>query len=287
MAKVAIVTDSTCCLPKELLREYDISVVPLLIVHEDKSYRDGIDMSPGEVYKIMRKRELLPTTSIPPPGAFLEVYRQLSQGAEGILCITLSTLQSKTYDTALLAKEMAREEIPGVNIEVIDSRTVAGSLGLIVLEAARVASQGADLSQVAEAARSMMPRVNFIAMLDTLFYLARTGRVGKASAWAGSLLNIKPIVEVPTSIGETAPIERPRTKTKALGRLLEIMAQRVGDLPVHVIVHHADELEAGENLKAEIASRFDCVELWLTEFTPMMGVHTGPGLVGISFYAQG
>jgi DegV family protein with EDD domain len=282
--RVVIVTDSTCCLPGDLVEKYDICLVPILIVYEGKSYRDGVDISPGEVYRIMRRRKNLPTTSTPSAGDFLNIYCQLSQEAESILCVTLTSLQSKIFDAALMAKEMAKEIVPNTAIEVIDSRAVAGALGFIVLEAARIASQGAELIQVANAAQSMIHRVNFLAMLDTLFYLARTGRIARAAAWAGSLLNVKPIVEHSPAIGETTPAARPRTRAKAIARMLEIMADRVGDSRVHVMVHHADELEEGEKLEAEIGSRFNCAELHLTELTPAMGVHAGPGVLGISFY---
>ncbi|MCK4331294.1 MAG: DegV family protein [Dehalococcoidia bacterium] len=286
MKKVAILTDSTCCLPPELVEQYDICVVPLEIIYEGKSYRDGIDMTPGEVYKIMRKRQNMPTTSTASAGDFLNAYRQLGQEAESILCITLTSLQSMTFDAASAAKEIAKEEIPNTAVEVFDSRAVSGALGFIVLEAARVASQGANLGQAVEAARNMMGKVNFLAMLDTLYYLARLGRIARAAAWAGSLLSMKPIVEHSPAIGETTPVARPRTKTRAVERMLEIMAQRMGDSKVHVMVHHADELEEAEKLAAEIKSRFNCLELYLTEFTPVMGVHTGPGLLAIAFYAD-
>ena len=286
MRKVAIVTDSTCCLPPEIVEEYDILVVPLLIVYEGKSYRDGTDMSPGEVYRIMRRKKSLPSTSAASAGDFLNAYRQLSQKAEGILCITLTSLQSEIHGSAVIARDMAKELLPDTAIEVIDSRSVAGALGFIVLEAARLASQGADLPQVADVARNMMGRVNFIAMLDTLFYLARTGRTARAAAWAGSLLKVKPILEHAPSVGETMPVARPRTKARAIEHMLKIMTERIGDSRVHVMVHHADELEEGEKLKAEINSRFSCTELYLTEFTPGMGVHTGPGLLGIAFYTD-
>lgn len=286
MRKVAIITDSTCCLPSELVEKYDICLVPLFIVYKGESYRDGVDISPGEVYKIMRRRKDLPTTSTPSAGDFLEAYRQLSQGAESILCITLTSLQSKTFEAAVIAQEKAKEIIPDTAIEVVDSRAVAGALGFVVLEAARVASQGAELPQVANAARSMISRVSLLAMVDTLYYLARTGRIAKAAAWAGAVLNMKPVLGHSTSIGETTPVARPRTKAKAVKLMLELMAERVGDSTVHVIVHHADELEEGEKLKAEIGSRFSCAELYLTEFTPGMGVHAGPGILGFSFYAD-
>jgi len=286
MKKVAILTDSTCCLPPELVEQYDICVVPLEIIYEGKSYRDGIDMTPGEVYKIMRKRQNMPTTSTASAGDFLNAYRRLGQEAESILCITLTSLQSMTFDAASAAREIAKEELRNTAVEAFDSRAVSGALGFIVLEAARVASQGANLGQAVEAARNMMGKVNFLAMLDTLYYLARLGRIARAAAWAGSLLSMKPIVEHSPAIGETTPVARPRTKTKAVERMLEIMAQRMGDSKVHVMVHHADELEEAEKLAAEIKARFNCLELYLTEFTPVMGVHTGPGLLAIAFYAD-
>jgi DegV family protein with EDD domain len=286
MGKVAVVTDSTCCLPQELVEKYDISIVPLVIIHKGNSYRDGVDISPGEVYKIMRRRKELPTTSTPSAGDFLNMYVKLSEKAEGVVCITLTGLQSKAFEAAMVAKEKTKEVIPGTPVEVIDSRAVAGALGFVVLEAARAASEGADLAQVVDTANRMIGRVNHLAMVDTLYYLARTGRIARAAAWAGSLLNMKPVLEHSTQVGETTPVARPRTTAKAVGRMLSIMKDRVGDKTTHVIVHHADELEEGEKLKAEIGARFNCAELYLTEFTPGMGVHAGPGILAISFYTE-
>ena len=286
MRKVAIVTDSTCCLPQELVEKYEIYEVPLQILHEGKSYRDGIDISPGEVYEIMRRRENLPTTSTPPAGDFLNAYRQLAQEAESILCITLTSLQSKVFEAASTAREIAKDESLSNIIEVLDSRSVSGALGFIVLEAARKASQGAGLAEVVEVAKSTMGRVHFLGVLDTLYYLARTGRLARAAAWAGALLNLKPLLEHNPAIGETTPVSRPRTTLKAVEHMLEIMSRGVGDSTIHVMVHHADDLERAEELMAEIESRFSCTELYLTEFTPVMGVHTGPGLLAIAFYAD-
>jgi DegV family protein with EDD domain len=284
--KVAVITDSVCCLPVELVKKYDIRVVPIYVVYKGKSLRDGIDISPTEVYKIMRKRKDLPTTSTPPVGDFLDAYREASQKAESILCITLTSLQSKVFEAAMVAKEQAKEAVPNTTIEVMDSRAVGGALGFIVLEAARVASQGAELPEVADVARNMIGKVDHLAMLDTLYFLARTGRIAKAAAWAGSLLDMKPVVEHSPAVGETTPVARPRTRAKAVEVMLKLMAERVGNNTAHVIVHHADELEDGEKLKAEIGKRFRCAELYLTEFTPAMGIHAGPGVLAISFYAD-
>jgi len=284
--KVAVVADSTCSLPPEIVKKYDIYVVPMIIIHAGKSYRDRIDITPNEIYKIMRKRENLPTTSTASVGDFLTAYHELSQKAESILCITLTGLQSKVYEAALAARGMAAEEIPETRIEVYDSRSVAAALGFIVREAARVASQGAELSEVLEAAQKMRDQVNFLAVLDTLYYLARLGRIAKAAAWAGSLLDMKPILEHNPAVGETMPVARPRTRKMAVERMLQIMAQRVGISRVHAMVQHADELAEAKALAAEIESRFNCAEMMITEFAPAMGVHTGPGLLAIGFYAE-
>jgi DegV family protein with EDD domain len=285
--KVAVITDSTCCLPPELIKKYDISLVPIYIVYKGKSYRDGVDISPSEVYKIMRRKKDLPTTSTASAGDFLDAYRKASQKAKSILCITLTGLQSKTFEAAVVAKEQAREVIPNTSIEVMDSRAVAGALGFVALEAARSASQGAELERAVGAARNViMNKVTLLAMVDTLYYLAKTGRIGRAAAWAGSILDMKPVLEHVPSIGETMPVARPRTKTKAVELMLKIMAERVGNHRVHAIVHHADELEDAEKLKEKIGERFQHAELYLTEFTPAMGIHAGPGMLGISFYAD-
>jgi DegV family protein with EDD domain len=286
MRKVAVITDGTCCLPIELVKQYDIRLVPLYIVFREKSYRDGVDITPGEVYKIMRRRKDLPTTSTPAVGDFLDAYREASHKAESILCITLTGLQSKTFEAATVAREKAQEVMPNLPIEVIDSRAVAGALGFVALEAARAASQGADLAQAADVARKTMGKVTLLAMVDTLYFLARTGRIARAASWAATILDMKPLLEHTPAIGETTPVARPRTRAKAVQLMLKLMAERAENSKVHVIVHHADELADGEKLQQTIGSRFKCAELYLTEFTPAMGIHAGPGVLAISFFVD-
>jgi DegV family protein with EDD domain len=260
--------------------------VPQLLYFEDESYRDGVDITADDFYERLRKARKLPSTAVSGPGVFLEAYRELSQSAEGIVFVAISSLLSAgVFQSATLAKETAKESLPDIAIEVVDSRTVAGALGFVVLAAARAASQGASMAEVVAAAKSMIPKVNLLAILDTLFYLARGGRIGTASAWLGSLLSIKPILENPTTTGYTERLEQARTKPRAIKRLLEIVEERVGQAPLHAIVHHAGVPDEGEALMAQIAAKFNCAELYLTSFTPVMGAHTGPGLVGVSFYA--
>ncbi len=282
MKRVAIVTDSTACLPKELVEEYDIRVVPVAFIFEGRSYRDEIDITPSELYQLLETGDKLPTTSAPPPGAYLEAYRELSQRTDSIVCITVPRELSMVFQTAMQAKEVAREALPNTSISVIDCHTAAGGQGLIVLEAARAAAKGASLEEVLKVVKDMMPRVHLFVMLDTLYYLAKGGRIPKVVAGAGSVLRVKPFLTV--ADGKIRMLTPVRTKRRGLERMLKIMRERTKG-PVHVIVMHANVLHEAEELKARISSEFDCAEIYVTDFTPVMGIHTGPGLVAIAFYS--
>jgi len=282
--KVAIVTDTIACIPNEQVEKYSIEVVPVEFIFGDKAYRDGIDMSPTEFYTRLRQAKKLPTTSGSLPGPFLEAYRKASQRAASILCITIPARLSGMFNSARLAKEMAKKALPDVNIEVLDCGTAAAAEGLVVLAAARAAAQGKNLAEVTKTARDVMQRVNLFATLDTLYYLVKGGRVSKAAALASSLLKIKPIFTI--NGGDAHPVTNPRTMPGAIKRILKIMGQKVvTGQPLHVAVMHADALDKATALSNQISSQFDCDELFITEFTPVMGVHTGPGLIGVAFYS--
>jgi len=283
-SKVAIVTDSVACIPRELVEKYGIEVVPIQVIFGDKVYRDGIDLTPSQFYALLRQAEKLPTTAASLPGPILEAYVKASQRASSILCITLSANFSGMFNAALQAIEMAKEALPGVVIEVLDSRTAAAAQGLVVLAAARAAGLGKSLTEVVETAKSVMQRVNLFATLDTLYYLVKGGRVPKIAALASSLLKIKPILTI--AEGEAHPVTNPRTTPGAMKRLLRLMEQKVVEgQPLHVAVMHADALDRAIELRNQISSRFDCAELFITEFTPVMGAHAGPGVIGVCFYS--
>ena len=283
-SKVAIVTDTTACVPREQVEKYDIELVPIGLVFGDKVYQDGIDISPAEFYALLRRAEKLPTTSGSLPGPFLEAYRRVSQRASSILCITESSKFSGMFNSARVAMEMAKEPLPDVVIEVLECTTAAAGQGLVVLAAAKAAALGKSLTEVVDAARRVMPRVNLFATLDTLHYLVKGGRVPKAAALASSLLKIKPIFTV--SDGDAYLVTNARTNPGAMKCILKIMGQKVvKGQPLHVAVMHADALNRAIALKNQISSQFDCAELFITEFTPVMGVHTGPGVIGVAFYS--
>jgi len=281
MDRVAIVTDSSACVPKEVIKQYGIHILPLILIFEDRSYRDGVDITAQEFYELLKKAKKVPTTSSPSPGEYFEAFREVAKQASDILCITLPPHLSMAFDSATQAREMARESIPHVNITIFPSRSAALAEGFIAQAAARAAASGKDLSQVVQAARDMMDRANAIAALDTLYYLAKGGRIPKAAAWAGSLFKIKPILD---ATGDVRLLERCRTRKRAMQRLLYIMRQRSGGKPICVNLMHAGVPEEAERLKADILSQFDCVEFYVTDFTPVIGTHTGPGSIGLSFY---
>lgn len=284
-SKVAIVTDTTACIPWEQVEKYGIELVPIDLIFGDKVYRDGVDISPTEFYALLRQAEKLPTTSGSLPGPFLEAYRKASQRSSSILCITVSSKLSGMFNSAQLAMEMAKEALPNIAIEVLNCSTAAAGQGLVVLVAAKAAALGKSLTEVVDTARSVMPRVNLFATLDTLYYLVKGGRVPKAAALASSLLKIKPIFTV--SNGEAHPVTNARTNPGAMKRILKLMGQKVvKGQPLHAAVMHADALDRAIAFRNQISSQFDCAQLFITEFTPVMGVHTGPGVIGVAFYSR-
>ena len=281
---VAVVVDSCSCLPQELVDGLPLFVVPHELTVSGRTFRDGVDIHPDEFYRLVRASPAPPTTASPRPAAFLEAFRQASQSAKDVLCLTLSINFSSTYDSARAAARMAGSEMPHLNVQVIDSRAAAGAEGLIALNAARAAHQGADILQVISVVEELIPEVNMLAFLDTLDYLRRSGRVPLVAAWAGSILGIKPLTEL--RLGEAKLLDKPRSRSKAMERLAAVMKSRVGSKPVHVNVMHAHSAEDADKLLKRMDQEFDCRELFMSEFTPVMGAHLGPGLIGAAFYTD-
>ena len=286
MNKVAIVTDSSASLPPELIKQYEIKVLPLLLHLEGETYKDRIDIkTPAELFELVKKASEFPTTSAPPPGEFVEVYRQLSRKVNSILTLTMSSVLSMTFGSATQAREVVKSELPDINIEVFDSRSTTGGLGLMVLAAARAAASGQNMPAVIKAAEDVRSKINHLYVFDTLSYLARSGRISKAAAMAGNILSMKPITEMPTSLGRAVVVARPRTKKKALQVLLEMVRDRVKtDEPLHVLVEHVCAAEEAERLKGIVQGQFNCAEVLLCEYSPISSLIVGPGVVGLSCY---
>lgn len=284
MSETAVVTDSTANLPPGLAEEYGIRVVPVKSIFGDQTFRDGVDITPTQFYEMLAKAPELPTTSQPSVGDFVEVYAPLGKEVEGIVSIHLSDLLSGTIRSALAARELLSD----VPIEIIDSRSVSLGLGLIVLAAARAAQAGNTFREVAEVARDLVPRMNVLFVVDTLKYLQMGGRIGRASALLGTALRIKPLLHL--NEGEVHPLERVRSKNKATERMLEIMEQRLeaekSGSVLHAAVVHAARPDEAETLRAKVLSRFEPTEFYLTDLTPALGIHAGPGTLGLGWYVD-
>lgn len=268
-----------------MLEETGVIVVPHQLIADGQVYRDGIDLNTSDFYVMQSRNGSAITTSGPNPQAFLEAFRNAAQVSQSILCITLSPRFSPvTYDSARIAARLAGKERPDLDIHVLDSRAVAGSQGFVALEAHRASQEGLSLPETVARIEKLVPRLHLLAYLDTLKYLGRSGKITKAKAWAGTLLGFKPLVEL--SQGEATLIARPRSGPKAMERLLAIVSERAGGSPAHVNIMHANALEKAHLLREEALRSMNCREIFISEFTPVMGAHTGPGLLGIAYYTD-
>ena len=277
----AVVADSTISLPSSVLQGLPIFTVPFEVHHDGQVYADGVDLSASEFYGLLRTSQVLPTTSAPQPGAFLNAFQQAAAHSDQILCLTVSSDLSAAYQAALLAKEEAQHSMAGVEVHVVDTRTAGPAEGLLALEAVRLSAAGASLQEVQAAIVQRLKSVCLMAYMETLYYVWRGGRVPRAALWLARLLDVKPILEL--SAGRIGLLERPRTRRRARDRLVTLVQQRLGGRPGRVAVMHADAPDEAQELAELLQRKIEPVELLVTEFAPVLGAHTGPGVVGCAF----
>lgn len=284
MQKVAIVTDSVACLPRGLVEQYGIKIVPVNLYFGDKVYRDWVDITPSQAYELFLKDPTAFKTSGINPADCLEAYRQVSNDSNGVLCVTISSKLSMVYNSALKAKERAGDELPKNSIGVVDSQTATAAEGFVALAAARAAAGGKSLAEVVKAAEEVRDKVCVVALMDTIRYVYRSGRIPKIASVAGSMLSIKPVLTI--SSGAVRFKGAVRSREHGIERVLKITRDRVGQSPVHMAVMHAYAPDDAEQLKERVSSEFNCVELWITEFSPVMGYACGTGTLGVAFYPE-
>lgn len=290
MSKVGVVADTAASIPKDLIEKYGITMVPLITISDHKSYRDGIELKEAsQLFDLVNKADEFPTSSAPPLADYLESYRQLyeKKKVDSILSITISSELSACVDAATNSKKMAQKELPGLKVEVFDSRTTVGGFGMIVLAAARAAAEGKDLAQVIKAATEVRDKLHCIVLFDTLSYLAKSGRLGRGAALMGTIMSIKPIAEVPPSTGVVEPLARVRTRSKALEHLVEIARRRSkpGDR-MHFLVEHTITAKEAEKLTQMLQKEFDCVEVLSCDTLPVAAMKIGPRSIGMTFYSE-
>jgi len=286
MGRVAIITDSASCLPTGLQDRYGIETVSLCYQFGANSYLDNVSLSAEEFYALLKASRRLPTTASPGPGVFLEAFRRAHcRGTQEMLCIVTGSAFTSTYTVACRGAELAQQELPDAQIRVMDSRSAAASLGFLALAAARAAENGGTLDDAIAAAQDLVPRIHMIGMLDTLDYLAKGGRVPKMAAWLSSMIQIKPVFGFYN--GRVSQLGAVRTRSRALAHLLDLMRQRLSrGTPLHVTVFHSRSFHDAELLAQQVQQEFHPVELYVTEFSQVMSIHSGPGLVGLAFYDE-
>ena len=279
MPNVAVVTDSVADLPPQVAEEFGITVVPLVVRFDTDVYRDGIDLSPDEFYEKLKTSKVLPATSVPPPGVFAEAYDRLAQETNEIAVINLTSKLSATYQVALEGVGLMQRQC---RVEVLDSQWAVMAQGFITIAAARAALDGARLDEVLDVARHTIGRVDMCAAFDTLEYLQRGGRIGKAQALLGSLLKINPLVVLKE--GMVHPYGRERSRAKAIDQLYNFAAG-FGNVE-GLAVEYATDLDEANRLVQRLGSRYPQVPIYLSRASPVIGTHTGPGLIVVSVFGD-
>lgn len=269
---VKIITDSVADLSPQIVAELGILVVPLRVRFGEEVYRDGIDITPDQFYEKLKTSHVFPNTSVPAPADFVQVYDKLSQETDEILTILVSARLSATCEVARQSVEMMKRKC---RVELLDSETATMAEGFIVMTAAKAAKGGAKLDEVIEVARQTVPRVDFRAAFDTLEYLRKGGRIGRAQAFLGSMLRINPIIALKNGVVE--PAGRTRSRPKAIDLLYEFAAgyARIEEMAVENTAC-PDEAEA---LVERLGAIFPKERIHRSRMTPVIGTHTGPGLL--------
>jgi DegV family protein with EDD domain len=266
---VKIVTDSTADLPDELVKELGITVVPIYVRFGEEVLRDRVDISEDEFYHRLTEGSVHPNTTQPGPQDFVDVYQKLVQGADGIVSIHISAKLSGTCNSALMAKDMMGKKCP---IEVVDAETLSMALGLVVIAAARAAKAGKSMDEVVAVAKQAMPKIHLLALLDTLKYLLLGGRIGKAKALLGSILNVKPMLTLKD--GEVVPAGQARNRAKGIDRLFDFV-QGMANIQELTVVHSTTPDEA-QALAERLGSVFDKGKIIISRLGPSLGTHIGP-----------
>ncbi len=276
---VRVVTDSTADLPAEVVRELDITVVPAYVNIEGRSYHDGVDITPDDVYKRLVETDSPITTSQPPPGDFMETYQRVLKEADEIVSIQASSRLSGIYQSAMQARDMVGGK---GRIEVVDSGSVSIGLGMVAIAAARLAKSGVGISDVLDETRKAIGQIHIWAFFDTLKYVFRGGRLGKATSLLGGMLNVKPVLTMKD--GVLHPAGFARTRAKGIERLLENI-QRYRNISDVGIVHSTTPTEA-QTLKARLSTLVDKNRIYVSRLGPALGVHGGPGTLILGIRAS-
>ena len=277
---MALIVDSAACLPADLGPDAPI-VVPMAVVMDGRTYSDGVDLSPSDLYRMLANGGEVPTTSAPSPDAFYDALIQASHRADEALCITVSRRFSAALDSAGLAVDRARDSLPNLTVAVLDSGSAAGGQGLVALAAQKAAASGRALAEVEAVAQKAADEVRLVAHVDTLHYLWKGGRVPGIAHEVAWLLRLKPVFEMAQGrVNRKLPA---RTSRRARKRLVDMVEAGADEAPVRACVMHAGAPDEAAELEAALRAAVECEDVYTSEFSPVMGAHTGPGTLGIAY----
>jgi acyl-phosphate glycerol 3-phosphate acyltransferase len=278
---VAVITDSLASLPPEIRDRENVHTVPLILILPDGTYRDGVDIDSRQYYQLLREEKLSPKTSAPSPGEFFALYQRLAKKHKAAIVITAPKELTQIWESATLATEMGTDHF---KVQVIDSHVAGPAQGFVALEAARAAASYTKLEAILPAVHSVMENVGFVAVLDTLKFLAEGGRVAEASQWIKSALRIYPILSIVR--GRIRLVGMARTKSKAIEQMVHWLKSTLKNEKVALAFCHTDAFEEAAALEERLTAMFHPTESFVTELTPVIGAHTGPGLVGVAWWTQ-
>jgi DegV family protein with EDD domain len=273
---VKIVTDSTSDLPKELVERYNIHVIPLTVFFGEDAYKDGIDLTPDSFIEKLKAAKELPTTSQPSPGDFAELYKNLTEDGSEVVSLHISSALSGTYQSAVMGYEMLEEG----KVYPVDTRSATVGLGLLAVEAAKMAEAGESAEMIAEKMNAWVPNHHLFLAVDTLEFLQKGGRIGRAQGLLGSLLNIKPILRLVD--GVVTPVEKVRGFSKAVNRMVEAALSEIkpGQKAVFATSHLANP-QGSQTISDKIKEKYPDAEIIVNDGGPVIGAHVGPGTVGV------
>ncbi len=282
---IAVVTDTCASIPDELVKDLGIEIVPYYLHRDGQTLRDMVDISCEEFYAWLPNAEKLPTTANPGPGDYMKAFEAVAdRGATEIITLHMTSKGSGSYQAACIAREMAEAQLPDLRIEPIDTLQVAMVHGYAAIEAARAAGAGADFDQAIEAARYVARTGQMYQTSDTLKYLYMGGRIGRAKHLVGTLLNLKPIVSMDRE-GIIFAAGSARGWSNAYSKVMDLMAETGAEgNPIKVGITHNAAPERAASMKQIVTDRFDCREVLTSQLSPALGVHTGPGMIGVHFF---
>jgi len=282
---IQIATDSSAHLPVEERQKYNIAVIPLKAIFGTTVYRDEVDLTNEQFYRMLPDVKEHPTTSQPSAGEFEQFYKPFIEAGKEIVSLHLPSKLSGTYASACAAKQNLEQQFKRtLPISIVDTPWLSMALGLLVIAAAQAAQAGKSREQILATVEALIPKLNLIFVVDTLEYLRRGGRIGGARALVGTLLQVKPMLEIRN--GQVEPLEQPRSRARALARLLEVLKERADQRPLHVAVLHANAPQEAEKIAEQVRAQYECKEFYITEIGPVIGIHSGPGAVGLAFYTD-